>query len=210
MMAETVVAAFDFDGTLTTADTLTAFVRFTHGRLRFLLGVLRNAPWLMLMKLGLCPNWKAKEKLFACFYRGVSHEQFALWGSTFAPVAASMLNTHTVALLRQHQADGHTACVVTASIDEWVRPVCERLGVGIVIATRVEVSPDGILTGRFLSVRHAASHGESVNCYGPEKVARLLEAFPNRAAYTLYAYGDSRGDDALLAFADVPTRIGQL
>ena len=127
---EAVVAAFDFDGTLTTRDTLLAFIRFTHGRM--------------------------------------------------------------VEMLHRHQAEGHTVCVVTASIDEWVRPVCDRLGIRVLLATHIEVSPDGSLTGRFLSP----------NCYGSEKVERLLEAFPHRATYKLYAYGNGRGDRELLALAD--------
>ena len=179
-MCRPVIAAFDFDGTLTTRDTLPAFIRFTHGRRRLLAGLLRHVHWLLLMRLGLCPNWKAKEKLFSYYYKGTTHAQF-----------------QPVATLRQHQAAGHTVCVVTASIDEWVRPVCERLGVSTVLATRIEVSPDGTLTGRFLTP----------NCYGAEKVARLLETFPHRQTYRLYAYGDSRGDDELIASADVGVRI---
>ena len=188
-----VVAAFDFDGTLTTSDTLLSFIRFTHGRLRFLLGFLRYAPLLLMMKLGLYPNGKAKEKVFSYFYKGVPHEQFSQWGHEFADIAATMLSSVMVKTLRWHQSEGHTVCVVTASIDEWVRPVCERLGINTVLATRIEVSFDGLLTGRFLTP----------NCYGAEKVVRLLEEFPERKSYKLYAYGDSRGDHELLAIADV-------
>lgn len=60
-----------------------------------------------------------------------------------------------------------------------------------IIGTKVQVV-DGKLTGRFLTK----------NCYGEEKVRRLLEQYPNRKEYKLVAYGDSRGDHALLDFAD--------
>lgn len=189
---EAVVAAFDFDGTLTTRDTLLAFIRFTHGRRGLLGGLLRYAPCLLLMRMGLYPNWKAKERFFSHFYRGVPHRRFMQWGRQFAGVAMTMLNGRMVEMLHRHQAEGHTVCVVTASIDEWVRPVCDRLGIRVLLATHIEVSPDGNLTGRFLSP----------NCYGSEKVERLLEAFPHRATYKLYAYGNGRGDRELLALAD--------
>ena len=191
------MAAFDFDGTLTTADTLLAFVRFTHGWRRAATGFLCHAHWLLLMKLGLYPGWKVKERVFSHFYKGTALGQFVQWGRDFADVALTMLNGQTAERLRQHLAEGHKVCVVTASIDEWVRPVCERLGVGTVLATRVEVSPEGVLTGRFLSP----------NCRGAQKVVRLLEVFPRRQSYRLYAYGDSRGDDELLALADEGVRI---
>lgn len=187
-----IVAAFDFDGTLTTTDTLIAFVRFTHGRCRLFLGFLRYAPWLLMMKLGLYPNGKAKEKVFSHFYKGMTYIQFVHWCHGFADVAEEMLNRQMIKTLQQHQTKGHTVCVVTASIDEWVRPICKRLCVNTVLATRIEVSPDGILTGRFVTP----------NCYGAQKVERLLDMFPKRQSYKLYAYGDSRGDNELLAIAD--------
>lgn len=192
-----IVVAFDFDGTLTTSDTLIAFIRFTHGQRRLLLGFLRHAHLLLMMKLGLYPNWKVKEKVFAHFYKGTAHKLFLQWGHDFAEVAETMLNRQMVETLRRHLVEGHTVCVVTASIEEWVRPVCERLGVNTILATRIEVSAHGTLTGRFLSP----------NCNGAQKVARLLEVFPQRQSYELYAYGDSKGDNELLELADMGFRI---
>ena len=210
-LSSRVVAAFDFDGTLTTSDTLMAFIRFTHGRSRLLFGFLLHAHWLLMMKLGLYPNGKAKEKVFSHFYKGTTHKQFVQWGREFAVIAETLLNSHTVDILKQHLAEGHTVLVVTASIDEWVRPICERLGASTILATQVEVSPSGKLTGRFLTP----------NCYGKQKVTRLQEAFLRlsldhgslattgaQESYKLYAYGDSRGDNELLAMADVGFRIG--
>ena len=78
--------------------------------------------------------------------------------------------------------------IVSASIDLWV----ESFFPGIhVLGTQVEVE-QGRLTGRFLTP----------NCYGQEKVNRILEEYPDRKSYHLTAYGDSRGDRELLAFAD--------
>ncbi len=187
-----VLAAFDFDGTLTTADTMMAFIRFTHGRRRLATGILRHAHRLAMMKLGLYSNGKVKEMIFSHFYQGTSYEQFLRWGCEFAKEAETLFNDRTVEILQQHLSEGHTVCVVTASIDEWVRPICKMLGVGSVLATQIEVAPNGTLTGRF----------RSPNCYGKQKVARLLEAYPQRQNYLLYAYGDSRGDRELLALAD--------
>jgi phosphoserine phosphatase len=41
-----------------------------------------------------------------------------------------------------------------------------------------------------------------MNCFGPEKVARLTKLLGPKNQYTLYAYGDSRGDRELLELAD--------
>ena len=45
------VYAFDFDGTLTTKDTLLALIRYAKGDCRTLLGALLYAPMLLLMIL---------------------------------------------------------------------------------------------------------------------------------------------------------------
>lgn len=62
------IHAFDFDGTLTRRDTLLEFIRFAKGNKAFLLCFLRFSPLLVLMKMGLYPNWKAKQRVFSyCF-----------------------------------------------------------------------------------------------------------------------------------------------
>lgn len=83
--------------------------------------------------------------------------------------------------------------VVTASIDNWVKPffseVCPN---AIVVGTQIEVK-DGIVTGSFASK----------NCYGAEKVNRIKELFPDREQYHITAYGDSSGDSEMLKYADI-------
>ena len=73
------VAAFDFDGTLTRGDTLTAFIRFTHGWRRLLWGFLQHTHWLLLIRLGLYPSARAKEKIICYFYKGTAYSQFVTW-----------------------------------------------------------------------------------------------------------------------------------
>ena len=64
------IVCFDFDGTLTTRDTLLLFIRFACGRWAFFWGLLCYAPLLVLMKLRLYHNGKTKQKLFSHFFRG--------------------------------------------------------------------------------------------------------------------------------------------
>ena len=182
------VFAFDFDGTLTTRDTLIAFIRYACGTPRFLLGFLLHAPLLMLMKLRLYSNGKAKQRLFAWFFRGMPIETFDALCQSFALSHRHLLRPETVRLLQQALSEGAEVLVVSASIDNWVQPFFPTV---TVLGTQIEVI-DGRLTGHFLTP----------NCYGQEKVRRILALHPDRSAYRLTAYGDSRGDRELLAFAD--------
>lgn len=180
--------AFDFDGTLTTRDTLIAFIRYACGTPRFLLGFLLHAPLLVLMKLRLYSNGKAKQRLFSWFFRGMPIETFDALCQSFASTHSHLLRPETVRLLQQALSEGSEVLVVSASIDNWVQPFFPAV---TVLGTQIEVI-DGRLSGRFLTP----------NCYGQEKVRRILALHPDRSAYRLTAYGDSRGDRELLAFAD--------
>ena len=62
----------DFDGTVTSADTLLHFIRFACGTWRFLLGFFLHSPMIIAMKLKLCDNGKTKQKVFSWFFRGMN------------------------------------------------------------------------------------------------------------------------------------------
>lgn len=182
------IYAFDFDGTLTTKDTLLVFIRYACGFWLFALGFLRYSPLLVLMKLGLYPNWKIKQKVFSFFFKGMTIEAFDDLCQRFAQDHLHLLRPQGIKALMQAQDDGAEVVIVSASIDNWVQPFFANV---TVLGTQIEVK-DGVLTGRFLTK----------NCYGQEKVNRILACYPHREDYHLTAYGDSRGDKELLAFAD--------
>ncbi len=192
---------FDFDGTLTSADTLLEFIRYACGRRRFYMGFALFSPLLVLMKLRLYPNYRAKERLFAWFFRGMSVDEFDTVCRRFAHHNQRLLRLKAIDKLRQLFHYNETVCVVSASIDNWVRPFFDNIAKASrsdlrVIGTEVEADTQGILTGRF----------RTPNCYGKEKVRRVIAEMPmlekQRDEYLVVAYGDSRGDRELLEFAD--------
>lgn len=192
---------FDFDGTLTSTDTLLAFIRYACGRRRFFLGFALFSPLLVLMKLRLYSNYRAKERLFAWYFRGMSTDDFDAVCRRFAHHNQRLLRLRALDKLREVFHYGETVCVVSASIDNWVRPFFDNLVKGsrsefLVIGTEVETDTNGLLTGRF----------RTPNCYGAEKMRRVLEQVPalakHRDDFRVIAYGDSRGDREMLDFAD--------
>ena len=182
------IYAFDFDGTLTTKDTLLEFIRFAKGTLAFGWGFMRYAHLLVLMKLGLYPNWKAKQKVFAHFFKDTTLDDFDAICQEFTASSRHLLRPKGIEAINQALKEGSEVLIVSASIDNWVQPFFPQVKV---LGTQIEVV-DGKLTGRFLTK----------NCYGEEKVNRLKAIYPNRQDYHLTAFGDSNGDKELLAFAD--------
>ena len=200
------VYAFDFDGTLTTRDTFLAFIRHARGNLAFLWGMLLHSPWLVLMKLGLYPNWKAKQRVFAHFFKGMTIDDFNQQCWFFAYDKRSLIRPKAIEALRQAQAEGARVLIVSASVENWVGRCIEAAMATApqqpstntqqptpitYLCTQIEVDGEH-LTGRLLGK----------NCYGVEKVNRIKEALPQREGYELIAYGDSRGDKEMLDYAD--------
>ena len=187
------IAVFDFDGTITTKDTLLLFIRYSCGTLRFILGMALYSPLIILMMLRLYPNWKCKEKVFSYFFKDMPYEEFKRLGEDFGNNFRNIIIRPSMEeRLLWHLEQGHKVYVISASIEEWVKPFFRTLNDVTVLATKVKPDLSGFASN---------------NCYGKEKVNRLLEIEPERNTYTLYAYGDSRGDKEMLAFADFPTFV---
>ena len=85
------VYLFDFDGTITTKDTLIEVIRYAVGTPRLLLGFLLFSPVLVLMKLHLYPNWKAKQRVFSYFFKGKTIEEFNQLCHDFASESRQLL-----------------------------------------------------------------------------------------------------------------------
>ncbi|MFV0331866.1 MAG: HAD-IB family hydrolase [Dysgonomonas sp.] len=188
-----VIAAFDFDGTITNKDTLFDFIHFYFGMPRMILGVILLSPVLILFKLGFIKNNKAKQILFSYFFKGKKIDDFDDVCQKYSARVGEILRPKAIDEIKEHQQEGHLVIIDSASICNWIAPWAKQMGVLEVIGTRIEIE-NGIITGKFF--------GE--NCYGQEKVRRLLELYPNRDTYELYAYGDSSGDKELLEIADYP------
>lgn len=186
------IYAFDFDGTLTRRDTFIELIRYVHGTRRLVMGLLRFFPILVLMKLGHYPNWKAKQRVFAWFFKGMDIATFNDHCARFAHHCRAIRRDDGFAIVHHALEAGDQVVIISASIDNWVRPFFAEWGDRVALCcTKIDVREDRV-TGQFLTM----------NCYGAEKPKRLLQAFPLRETYELVAFGDSRGDKELLEAAD--------
>ena len=187
-----VVAAFDVDGTLTTRDCVTPFLRQVAGRRLPL--ALAGHPLALAGALARRDNDRLKE-LACSALAGVDTEELERAGRVFAQrVHADWLRPDTVARLQRHRELAHTVVLASASLEAYLTPLGAMLGADGVVCTRLEAGADGRLTGRLMGA----------NCRGPEKARRVREwlAHAGLDGVELWAYGDSRGDTELLAGAD--------
>ncbi|MBE0499614.1 MAG: HAD family hydrolase [Campylobacterales bacterium] len=185
------IAFFDFDGTITKDDSLLKFIRFVVGDGRFVFGLVVLSPVLVAYKLKLIPNYKAKQKMLSWFFKGMRKKVFLKVANEYSLVHIDkILRPKAMEKIAWHKAQGHQVVIVSASIDCWLRPWCEKNGLEL-IATKLEIKDDEI-TGKLLTK----------NCYGIEKANRIREQYDLARYNYIYAYGDSRGDREMLELAD--------
>jgi HAD superfamily phosphoserine phosphatase-like hydrolase len=186
------VYAFDFDGTLTKRDTFIRIIVYARGWWRLIGGLLLFSPILVMMKLRLYPNWKAKQQVFSFFFKGMSIDAFDELCRNFAHDSQKLLRKKGVRTLSEAVAEGSDVVIVSASIINWVEPFFSDYGGAVKVeGTKIDVRND-IVTGKFLTK----------NCYGEEKVKRISRRYPNRKSYYLIAFGGSKGDRRMLDYAD--------
>jgi phosphatidylglycerophosphatase C len=197
------VAAFDFDGTLTSGGSVFGFLSAVSGRRAVLSASVRLAPRLAHAALvGGTVADRTKELLFERVLAGVPTDRAEQVATAFA---ARHLARHRRAAVQRrfdwHRARGDRVVIVSASPELYVGVAARRLGADGVIATRLAVR-DQVLTGRY----------EGLNCRGEEKLRRLRHWIDESGdpAAQVWAYGNSRGDLKMLGAADVGVDVGRL
>ena len=189
---KTVVAAFDFDGTLSEGVSGLRFFHQVIGTPRYAWFWVRHLP--SLVAYG--QRWRHEESLGR-----INRHIFAGRPAAEVEAVADHYWRHTLprylipeclARLHAHRERGDRCVIVSRGYEVYLRPWAQSLGITDVIATRLEVDADGRLTGTM----------PEPSCDGEHKPARLAALLGPRAGYELHAYGDGPGDFALLAAAD--------
>ncbi len=185
------LSLFDFDGTITTKDSLTDFIQYAVGKPAYYLGLLSLSPMLIAYKLKFVPNYIAKEKLIAQFFKGWDSIQFQKIADKYSlEQIDKIIRAKAMEKMTWHQEQGHKVVIVSASMEYWLKKWCQKYNIDL-IATRLEIQ-NGKLTGKFATK----------NCYGIEKVNRIKEQY-NLSEYSrIYAYGDSPSDKDMLSIAN--------
>jgi phosphatidylglycerophosphatase C len=190
--AQPPLVAFDFDGTITTRDSFTAFLKWRAGPLRYALGLLRLSPG-VLAYLVHRDRGRIKAQAVGEFLRGVPRADLEGEARTFAELQGpKLLRPDALAAWRRWRAEGARLVIVSASPDLLVAPFAEKLGADRLIATELAYDARGRVNGTFAGP----------NCRGPEKIARLKQAFGPDVALKA-AYGDTSGDREMLEMAEI-------
>ncbi len=188
------IALFDFDGTLTTRDSMLLFFRMVDpsgvGWLHFLWVLPR-----VVLRYG--ANREAvKKALIRAFLGGKSEVVLRELGERFvSKVLPRYLNAPVLEAMRRLRDEGARVFIVSAALDVWLAPFARQERVGCLCTE--PAYDDGVFRGAW----------RTANCRGPEKRERILsDVFQKenneRGTVRVIAYGNSKGDREMLAMAD--------
>ncbi|RNF83098.1 HAD-IB family hydrolase [Montanilutibacter psychrotolerans] len=184
------LALFDFDGTITFADTYTPFLNYAVTPRRLLLGKLLLGPMYLAYKLGLLPATTMRQAGSGFGFRGRRADDVRRLGARYAhDVLSTQLRPEALERIQWHRTQGDTIVVVSASLDMYLDEWCAQHDLAL-ICTRMEAR-DGVLTGRY----HLG------DCTGEEKARRVRELYRLDSYPVVYAYGDTHEDRQLLDLA---------
>ena len=200
------VAAFDFDGTLVRRDSFVGFLRHVGGARAVNAAFARS--WRAVVAAPADPSWRdvVKSNLVKGVLAGRTLDEVQTAALAYSATVANQVTPSMRQVLARHHAAGHLTVIVSASLELYLRPAADLLGIHEAIGTRLDVGDDGRVTGRL----------EGSNCRGVEKSRRLTQWMTERGLdpelVPVWAYGDSAGDRQMLELARYATRVrrGQL
>ena len=188
--------AFDLDKTLTIRDCVLPFFMRVMGRRHLASLFMRNVHH-VIRYIVKRDRDGLKEFSVRLIFAGRSVGDVRALGDDFAQhIVNHWMRSDTCAVMKWHQQQGDDLVLVTASLSPYVKPLAASMGISSVLCSELVI--DGSeFTGEL-------AEG---NCRGAEKARRLAQWLQNR--HLDYAYGDSAGDDAMLALATTAVRVGR-
>ena len=189
-----VLAAFDFDGTISKTDTFLPFLIRVCGRWRVAQALLSLAGAGNKSGIGAAAPRSIQSQIDSLFiHQHIASAITTTRRTTRATGVHNPIASAALARIAWHRSRGDRLILISASLDVYLRDLATQLGFNELLCTQLAMR-DGCCVGQFVGV----------NCRGAEKVRQLELLCGDLSAYEIYAYGDSDGDREFLAIADVP------
>ncbi|MDC1487754.1 haloacid dehalogenase-like hydrolase [Gammaproteobacteria bacterium] len=181
---------FDFDGTISSKDSMIHFFLFIYPKYLFILKFLACTPLLFLYCLGVHEKDYVKSEILKVFLAQFSKNELNQFASQFSISFDQYLKKNAKSFIADLvSSNSNKVYVVSASLDIWMEPIAKELNVHL-ISTR----------SLFQNERFDGISGK--NLYGGEKATRIQEVIDLNNFEKIYAFGDTSGDFEMLELAD--------
>lgn len=171
------VNVYDFDKTIFDGDSTQKFYLYLLKKYpKMAIYLPKQFIYFIPFALGIMPKTAFKEKFYSCFkiIKNIDKDVLEFWKINIKGIKKFY-----------YENQEETDIIISASPEFLLKPICEKLGIKHLIASKVDKK-----TGKY----------EGLNCYGAEKVIRLNKEMPNTEIREFYS--DSFSDEPLAELAD--------
>ena len=127
------IALFDFDGTITRTDSLIDFIQLSVGKVSYYKGLFLLSPFLFAYCIKLIPNYIAKEKLISYFFKDWDQLRFEQLAAQYSLNKIDLITRpNAMKKILWHKEQGHKIVIVSASIESWLKPWCDRNNIELI------------------------------------------------------------------------------
>ena len=191
------LALFDFDGTLCKKDSFTGFIFYALSKRHIARQGIKILPWIQAYYLNVYPAYAMRSRLFRAMFSNANALELQHMAQEYAARLMNQLNQPLLKQLKQHQALGDDVVLVSASVDVYLKHVCELLNIDLICTHTEQVN--NIYTGQYTTP----------DCSSEQKRQRILEKYHLTDYAVIYAYGNSHEDQEMLALADHGYMVGE-
>jgi len=185
------LALFDFDGTITSEDMYSKFLSYCASGVRFYLSRAILLPFYISFKAGLLSPKRMRTVSRFVVFKGRNCQYLDEIAVHYSNnIIPKFVRDIAKKKIQWHLQNGDTVVVVSASLDIYLRPWCQAMGIELICNELQQ--KNGKFTGKLCST----------DCGGVEKSTKILERFNKENFQAIYAYGDTDEDLAMLALAD--------
>ncbi len=175
------IAFFDFDGTLYKGDSFLYFCK--QSKRYYYWGLFMLSPFILSFYLGWLPAKELKNRFLKYFFKGYSEEDYLQLANNFSKsLDAKRIEVmwEKLEVLRRNEFE---ICIVSASLQSYLQPWCTAHNFKL-LCTQVKWDSYPKVAGE--------------NCNYDEKVKAIEKAYDLSGYQKILAFGDSKGDAAML------------
>lgn len=185
------LALFDFDGTISTEDSTTLFLKYLCGKKNYYFKkYILLSPYLIFYRLNLISEEKLKVTRNKFMLQSYDYTFLLQKARTFSEtILPTIIKKSAIEKLNYYRSNGAFIVIVSASIDILLLEWCQRNGFHL-ISNKLKVISNKI-PGDF----------ELPDCNYDEKKIRILAEIDLANYDEVHAYGDTKGDLAMMSIA---------
>ena len=190
------LALFDFDGTLCKKDSFTGFIFYALSKRHIVKQGIKLLPWIQAYYLNAYPAHAMRSKLFRAMFSNANVLELEQIAQEYATSLISQLNPPMLKQLKHHQALGDEVVLVSASVDVYLKHVCNLLNIDLICTQTEQIN--NTYTGQYITP----------DCSNQQKKLRVLEKYRLEGYAEIYAYGNSYEDEEMLSLATYSYMVG--